>query len=149
MCEYQGSILSSYIIPSASTVGVRALVSGEEVDQDTIIAVEVFRADTSVALACSNGRTVGLSDVEQLTGLFHVYPSIKDVIEFPITVFAYLVIPGAGSGGVCALVSGEDINEDTRIVEEIDRAGASTCTAGVAADENLVTARITGQIGRR
>lgn len=47
------------------------------------------------------------------------------------------------------MVSGEEVDENTCVVEVVDRTGASTCTSGIATDEDLSICGISREFGGR
>lgn len=102
------------IVPSASTIGISALVSGEIVDHDTSVAFVVERASAAGARAGSGGGAIILSNVEQLT--------------IP-------VVPGTSAIGIGALVAREDVDQDAISPSIVFGTGTSCETTRITPDE--------------
>lgn len=100
----------SGVIPGTCTIGVRALVASELVDEDASVIVQVRRALAAARrAACRNRRAIRLIYVLQSTGL---------------------VVPGAGTPRVRALIARVDVDEYAcAVTGEVGGAFTVTTTA--------------------
>jgi len=97
------------VVPGAGSASIGTLVAGELVDQDTRVTIQVSRAVAAASSAAwSGGRAVGLVDVLQISGL---------------------VVPGACTTSVCALVARVHVDEDAAVPVQVGRAFAVTSTS--------------------
>ena len=113
-------------IPGAGTVGVRALVASELVDQHAGIAVVVPRAAAGRTAAWSGRGAVGLEDVLEGASL-RVGSKEPSAIKVRMLMWLVaadngpdLILPGAGTVRIRALVSGEDVDQYTGVAIEIE-----------------------------
>ncbi|KAK7696518.1 hypothetical protein QCA50_001176 [Cerrena zonata] len=127
----------TYIIPSARSVGIGALVSGKVVDHDTNVPIVIERADAPGTRAPGRRRAIVLSDIVQLAILLWDDSSGQSAVgsEYFCT---YLAVPGTCALRIGALITRENVDQDTSVVELVNRARTSPCATGVASNEDTL-----------
>jgi hypothetical protein len=127
----------THVVPGAGTRWVGALVALELVDQDTGVVVVVDWANTAGGWAGGDGRAVGLPGVLESTGL--VGPGASTTLVSALVTLRRDKGESMLNQPVYCVTYREDVDQDTVVTIEVERADTARNTRLAARDDNLAS----------
>jgi hypothetical protein len=127
----------THVVPGASTRRVGTLVALELVDEDTGVVVVVDWANTAGGWAGSDGRAVGLPGVLESTGF--VGPSASTALVSALVTLRRDKGESMLNQPVYCVTYREDVDQDTVVTIEVERADTARNTRLAARDDNLAS----------